>query len=472
MPHKMKKIPLSNTKWLVQRSLTLCVIAFCFEASALSVDEYTSALIKTHPYFLQLSLSEKASLIEQQAALSYTDWNIRGSVNNSATSGDNLDSRPYSDLSITAYEISARKNIEQTGGNISISHSWSRNNRDGSISGTNVIGLDYSQPLLQNKGGLNDRLGADLAAIEVTVQALSRAEQSESFVASRVKRLIDLVLAQEKESIYRQQLALTVSQLELAENKRSSGLIELSEVLSERDAKLRAEQQWMQSQQELSLLKQELAAQVDIHPSEMVVEFDLYQQHNIAQVDIEAVLPKLRAIQQIQLERQKLLRQRRSLENKLLPSINLNIGLSTQGEANYYLDGFSNQDQSWRVGIDVSYQLGQNKATLDFQLSEVSLARLNMRQLEVEMNIKQQINAFAAQVGLLSQMMQMSLEQKQIAEDKLHEEVLRYSNARGQKNWLIATEKTLNMMNLAYAQAAAAYQKVVVEYRSIIDQLL
>jgi len=446
------------------------LIAFCAKASALSVDEYTSALIKTHPYFLQLSLSEKASLVDQQAALTYTDWNIRGSINNSNTSGNQLPTRLYSNLNMTAYEVSARKNIEQTGGNISLNHTWNRNNRDGT--GVNAIGVDYSQPLLQNKGGLNDRLGADIAAIEVTTQALSRAEQSESFVALKIKRLIDLVLAQEREGIYRQQLVLTVTQLELIENKRRSGLVERSEVLGELDAKLRAEQQWLQAQHELLLLKQELAAQIDVHPSEMIVEFDLYQQHNLVQIDIEVVIPRLRLIQQIQLERQKLLRQHQSLENKLLPSVNLSIGLSTQGESDNYFDGFSNQDQSWHVGVDVSYPLGQNKARFDLQRSDISLAHLKARQREVEVNVRQQINTLIAQVGLLGQMMQTSLEQKQIAEDKLYEEELRYENARGQKSWLIGAEKALNMMNLAYAQAAASYQKSVVEYHTVIDQLL
>ncbi len=456
----------------LSKLIATCCLGACVQAGALTVDEYTSALIKTHPYFLQLSLSEKASLIDQQATLNYTDWNIRGSVNSSSTSGEQLISRPYSDLNITAYEVSARKSIAKTGGNINLSHSWSRNNRDDLISGVNVIGLDYSHPLLQNKSGLNDRLGTDIAAIEVIVQGLNRAEQSESFVASKIKRLIDLALAQEKEKIYRQQLTLTRIQLELAENKLNSGLIESFDLLSELDAHSRAEQQRLQSQQELLLLKQELAAQINIQPSEMIIEFDLYQLHEIAQIDAEVVLSQLRLIQQLQAEKKKLLRQRQSLENKLLPSINLNIGLSSQGEADSYLDGFSSQDQSWRVGVDVSYPLGQNKASLDLQRSNISLAQLNARQLEVEINTKQQINMLGAQVDLLAQMMQMSLEQKKFSEDKLREEEVRYNNARGQKSWLIGAEQALNMMNLSYAQAAASYQKTVVEYRSAIDRLL
>ena len=166
--------------------LTFFVISFCTEANSLSVDDYIAALIEKHPYFLQLSLSEKASFIDQQTKLSYTDWNITSLVNNVN----------YSDYHQNSYEFSARKNIAKTGGNIALRHSW---NFDSSRSGTNIIGLNYSQPLLQNKYGINDRLASDIAAIEVKAQKLKSLESAEIFIASKIKRLIDLAFAEEKQ---------------------------------------------------------------------------------------------------------------------------------------------------------------------------------------------------------------------------------------------------------------------------------
>jgi outer membrane protein TolC len=340
------------------------------------------------------------------------------------------------------------------------------------ITGENITSIDYSQPLLQNRNGLNNKLSADIATIEIAAQSVSRIEQTEVFISNKIKRLIDLALAQEKEKIYRQQLKLTLVQFELAENKLKHALIDQSDFLSEMDAKFRAEQQWLQSQSELTLLKQELAALANIQESEMVIEFDLYQQHDIVQVDSESILPNLRVMQQIQIERQKLLRQKQSLEDKLLPSINLSFGLSTQGEGNNYFDGFSNQDQFWRMGVDVSYPLGQNKAMLNLVQSDISLARLNARQREVEINTKQQIGTLVLQVKFLRKTMEISQDQVQIAKDKVYEEDLKFENARGNKSLLISTQKALNLMKLAHAQTAANYQINVIEYRSTIDQLL
>ena len=248
-------------------------------------------------------------------------------------------------------------------------------------------------------------------------------------------------------------------------------MIDFSDLLNEIDSKSKDEQQWLQSKQELFLLKQELAEQININPSQMTIDFELYQQQ-IVQIDAEVVLPKLRLIQQIQLEREKLARQRQSLENKLLPLINAKIGINSQGVDTSYLDGFSNQDRSWLIGVDFSYPLGQKKTSLDIESSEVYLARLNASQVEVEINTRQQIKALGKQIDFLLQIMQFSLEQKQLSEDKLRAEEEKYSNARSQKSWIITSKKTLNIMSLAYAQNATNYQKTIIEYLALTDQLL
>ena len=435
---------------ILPKLIAVCYLGACSQVSALTVDEYTDALLQNHPYFLQLSLAEKAALVGEKVALTYTDWSLASSFSNTNN----------------VYKVSAKKTVAKTGAIVSLNHSW------GVITGENVTSIDYSQPLLQNRNGLNNKLNADIATIEIAAQSVSRIEQTEVFISNKIKRLIDLALAQEKEKIYRQQLKLTLVQFELAENKLKHALIDQSDFLSEMDAKFRAEQQWLQSQSELTLLKQELAALANIQESEMVIEFDLYQQHDIVQVDSESILPNLRVMQQIQIERQKLRRQKQSLEDKLLPSINLSFGLSTQGEGNNYFDGFSNQDQTWRMGVDVSYPLGQNKAMLNLVQSDISLARLNARQREVEINTKQQIGTLVLQVKFLRKTMEISQDQVQIAEDKVYEEDLKFENARGNKSLLISTQKALNLMKLAHAQTAANYQINVIEYRSTIDQLL
>ena len=134
---------------------------------AITVEEFSAKLMQVHPYFLQLSQSEKISLVDRKIARTYTDWNIQMGANQSFSAGDDISSRLYDDLYTTSYEVSASRKIENSGANLNLKHSWNRNDKDSTVLNTNVFSLDYVRPLLQNKDGVNDRLAIDVADIDL-----------------------------------------------------------------------------------------------------------------------------------------------------------------------------------------------------------------------------------------------------------------------------------------------------------------
>ena len=139
-----------------------CVLCLFLSTNviAITVEEFSAKLMQAHPFFLQLSLSEKVSLVDQKIARTYTDWNIQMGANESFSAGDDISSRLYKDLYTTSYEVSANRKIANSGANLNLKHSWNRNDKDSTVLNTNVFSLDYVQPLLQNKDGLNDRLAS------------------------------------------------------------------------------------------------------------------------------------------------------------------------------------------------------------------------------------------------------------------------------------------------------------------------
>ena len=169
-------------------------------AIAITAEEFSSQLMQTHPFFLQLSLNEKVSLIDQKIARTYTDWNIQMGANESFSAGEDISSRLYNDLYTTSYEVSALRKIANSGANMNLKHSWNRNDKDSTVLNTNVFSLDYVLPLLQNKDGLNDRLAVDVADIDLLTNQVSLLEQAEDFLALKLSQLIDLALKQELES--------------------------------------------------------------------------------------------------------------------------------------------------------------------------------------------------------------------------------------------------------------------------------
>ena len=48
---------------------------------------------------------------------------------------------------------------------------------------------------------------------------------------------------------------------------------------------------------------------------------------------------------------------------------------------------------------------------------------------------------------------------------------IKYGEARGEKSLVIAAQKNANQANLTYVQAAGTYQKIIIDYKSAIDQL-
>jgi len=439
---------------------------------AITTEEFSAKLMQTHPFFLQLSLSEKVSLVDQKIARTYTDWNIQMGANESFSSGDDISSRLYEDLYTTSYEVSANRKISNSGANLNLVHSWNRNDKDSTILNTNVFSLDYVKPLLQNKDGLNDRLAVDVADIDLLAKQVNLLEQAESFLASKLTKLVDLALKQELEQLYKFQLELSKQQLDLAEEKFSNSLIDKSSLLQEKDTYVKANQQWLQSSRELNILRQELASLIDVKESEMVVEFDLFKEQPIMRVEPAVFVKNSRSMQKFDFDKSKLQRQLETYENKTMPSVNLNMGIASQTEDDKYFGSFfGNRDFSWNVGVDVSYPLGVRKESLDVERTEISIAQLDAQRRETEINSKQQINYLLAQIDLLAELVEISLEQGELANEKVIEEKTKYDDARGQKSLLIAAQKNANLARLSNVQAAASYQKIIIDYRAATDQL-
>ena len=77
--------------------------------SAITLSEFSSKLVASHPYFVQLSLSEKTSLLDQKSSTTYSDWNINAGASETFTGGEDTASLLYKKLYATKYEVSANK---------------------------------------------------------------------------------------------------------------------------------------------------------------------------------------------------------------------------------------------------------------------------------------------------------------------------------------------------------------------------
>jgi len=456
---------------MLKRFTVLVFIFFSVNANAITLNEFSAKLIETHPFFVQLSLSEKTSLLDQKASLTYSDWNIKAGASESFSSGEDTSTRLYKDLYTTSYEVSAGRKIENSGANLNLKHSLTHDDKDSSATHSNVFSIDYIRPLLQNKDGINDRLTLDIASLDLIAKKVNLEEQAENFLASKLSKFVDLALKQEIVKIHKRELELSKQQLDLTEGKYKNSLIDKSNLIQDKDLYVKAKQQSLQSRKELIIERRELASLIGAQESDMIVEMDLYEEHTMMKVDPATFVKDSRSMQKFDFDKARLQRQLKTFENKTMPSVNLNLGLSALGEDDKYFGSFGNRDYSWNIGVDISYPLGVRKELVDVERTEISIATINAQKREAEINDEYQINYLLAQIDLLSELVTLYLEQGSLANEKVIEEQTKYSEARGQKSLVIAAQKNANLANLNYVQAAATYQKIIIDYKAAIDQL-
>jgi outer membrane protein TolC len=325
--------------------------------------------------------------------------------------------------------------------------------------------------MLQNKDGLNDRLTLDLATLDLIANQVSLEEQAENFLASKLTKFIDLALKQEVVENHKLSLNLSKQQLDLDEEKFKNSLIDKSVLIKQKDSYVKAKQQLLQSSKELIIERRELANLIDSEESEMIVDVNLFEEHNLTEIDPRSFVKDSRSILKFDFDKARLQRQLQSFENKTMPNVNLNLGLSSLGDDEKYFGSFGNRDYSWNIGLDISYPLGSRKELFDVERTEISMDNVDAKKQEAVINNIQQINYLLAQVDLLSELVMLYLEQGALAEEMVIEEQIKFSEARGQKSLVIAAKSNANLANLTYLQAAATYQKIVIDYKSAIDQL-
>ncbi len=454
------------------RILYLFCIFFSLKVNAITIEEFSSELLKSHPYFLQQTLSEKVSIIDQKDALIYSDWTIQAGASESYASGEDQDVKSYDNRYITGYEVSAAKKFPDTGASLTLGHSWNIANTDNTNLSSNSFSLDYTRPLLQNKDGLNDRLAADIATIDSQLKKINLQEQSENYLASKLKKFIDLAHAQEKEKLYKDQLELSKEQLSLADKKFNQSLIEKTALLQEQDAYTRADQQWLQSRLDLANLQQELSSLIGMSKNNMTVELDLFERQIIMQIDAANFVTKSRTLLQLDFDKLKLKRQLVTYKDKNKANVNLTMGIASQGEHNKFFKSLSNRDYSWNVGVNVSYPINPIKESLDIQRAEINITQIDAQKSEKVIDIEQQISFLASQINLLDELMSINAKQVKLANQKIAEEAIKYKEARGQKSLLISAQKSANQALISSLQTATNYQKTIIDYRATIDQLL
>ncbi len=456
----------------MKKSVVIAMLFSTIGVQAMTEQAFVERLKEVHPFFKQQALSSDIKKIEKQATTANEDWII--SINSTYQSEKNAKDAAavYNSLDTALIGISTTKKHAATGSEITIEHTWVEKNKD-LDSNRNQFSVDYSYPLLRNKDGINDRLSGDVAQIAITQNKLERLEAEEGFILEQLTRFLDLAYAQQQLLINEHRLTLAKKELALVKEKYTASVVEKVDVLLQKDAYQRAKQQLLQAQQELTLLRYEIAITLGTDFEKIVAETDLYKIDNFKIIALKDYLAKNSRILKINdLAKNTVKRQLLSFKNQSKAKLNLNLGLSSTGEKTSYSDSLDNQSTTWKVGLSLVYPLGGTASNSNIQKASKQLLSLQQSKQQQLLKVYTRAKILQEKIKLLKEILLSNEVQINIAKARTKEEKQRYSNGNGQASFVINAQNNEQVVELNYAKTAKDYQKAVLEFKASIDHLI
>ncbi|SFV88139.1 outer membrane efflux protein [hydrothermal vent metagenome] len=453
------------------KSILVSLLFFAFNAQAITEQAFVERLKSVHPFFKQQVTSSAIKKVEKQATTANEDWIIAVDSTYQSEANTKNTSATNDRLNTTSIGISTTKKYTDTGSNLTIKHTWADKNKDiDAVS--NQFSIDYTYPLLRNKAGINDRLNFDVAQIAIAKNNLERLEAEENFILKQLTRFVALAYAQQQQLINEHRLALAKKELTLVTEKYNASVVEKVDVLLQKDAYQKAKQQLLQAQQELTLLRHEIAITLGIDFEKIVAEIDLYKTYQPKIIALQNYLTQnSRVLKTNDLAKTTLKRQLRSFKNQSKSQLDLNLGLSSAGEDNHYSNSLSNQDTTWKVGLGFSYPLGGTQSTSNIQKANMQLLNLAQSKQQQLLELYIQAETLKEKIQLLKEILDSNKVQIDIAKARTKEEKQRYTNGNGQASFVINAQNNEQIVQLNYVKTAKDYQQAVLEFKASIDQL-
>ncbi len=467
------------------------LLAQLSHAQTITMDEFLESVKESHPFFAKEALSPEIEMRAKERFLGAQDWSISSSpffihqkpISSSSFAADRID--------IVGAEIAAERAFWNTGGRFSLS--WSTEFADQKIPdivfpdplGSISLGpsqlyqhrafLTYSQPLLKNYKGKLDRLNYELSQYTVDFTEIQALENQEGFLVDLGDRFLDWTLLWEQIRIAKERTSLAEEELQRTIKKRQANLVDQVDVLRAEDAVRIAEQnvvliesQWKSLQAELAVLAQS----PELYDSSP--EFDLYYRQALPGPD-EAVLmlrEKSRILRTLTIRRKQLAHVRDGYVETSRPELFLNVGAGLQGEDEKFGGSLDLDKPDMSVSLLFRYPLENRTAYADIAKTDLELQQLDKEIKNATLGLEAGVMNLLILIREMEKVLELNQEQIESARAKTEEELRLYNQGRGDLTFVIQSRDNEENAKLTYAQNAAAYHKLILQYRALVDEFL
>lgn len=470
--------------------LIFTIFAISAFSQTINLDDFLDQVKQNHPLFSKEKRTVEIEEKSRDVFLGAEDWYISASPY--YTHLKPIATGPFTPKTIDnlGFEAKVERLFWKTGGHFALTWNSTYTNQNVSavtipnlftIPGgpaelySNGLYLSYTHPFMQNKGGYLNRLNYDLAQYSVENAEIQSRENQEIFLLSMALDFLHWALLDEQIKISNDRLQLAQEQSNQIIERRKANLVDQVDVLRAEDAIRIAKQnillmqaQWKGKQAELASLSrfEEIMNQSP--------DFDLFKQHNILSFEEvkDLIFNAARPLKSLKTFQKNIEHQRSGFVELAKPQLNLNLraGLARGDDA--IGSALLLDKPDYLVGLQFNYPLDNTTAKTNIQKMDLQILQVVDETRQAQLSLEAAARNLLVQIAELKKVMILNQDQMESSKLKTVEEIKLYNQGRGQLTFVIQSRDNEEKARFTYAQNAALYQNLVLQYRALIDDLL
>jgi outer membrane protein TolC len=228
------------------------------------------------------------------------------------------------------------------------------------------------------------------------------------------------------------------------------------------------ESRWKALQGELAVLL------IDDRIYDLTPEFDLYRRVEMLPLSEEVKKLKVssRAISSLNtgIERRNL--STKAFRESEKPDLSLVTSLNLKEADDDFGNSLGTDRPDLSIGLNFRYPLGNRAARAEVRRSKLQIVQLTREKEEVEISLVSNLTSLYIQIVELVKVLDLNREQIASAQERTVEELRLYNQGRVELTFVIQSRDNEENAKLTYAENALTYQKLLVRYRALMDELL
>lgn len=436
----------------MKKIITIITTLLTSNAFAINEAQFVKALTDNHPFFKEQNASLQVYELNKKIANPYKQWSVVSSVKHSNTQNILTNSIEKTNIS---------------GDKITISNTLADNFNISSTSSTpysSSLGVDYSIPLLKNKGGINNSLGYDTAIIDQQINILQNNIDAQSFINNALKKFYKMKFLQQKLHIEVEKTAIAKQQLQLLQNKFKDNLVDKADVLLQKNNYQSATINTLNTKQQLTTITQELQSLIHLQIDTNDVSLE-----NITTISTNNNfdIQNLATIKILDLNYQKQQRQLQSLINQDNTQVDLNFGVKKTHTGNSLLGKEISDENTASIGLTIALPLSDgNSVSKNLILQKQQQIKILKSQKQQKMiDIKNNHFAILAQLNNLKEVIKINKNQLKTSEQKVFEFEKMYKNNNTELSFLINARSNQKTFELNYLNNVLTYKNLQLDYK-------